>query len=68
MAKKKHLRMLKEALKRGNIGIWNRWREDNPGVAPSLRKAKLKGAVLKGANLRKADLREASILAICTYD
>ncbi len=66
MANEEHLRILK----RGAY-VWNRWREENPGIEPDLFEAdlfgadlsgaKLSGAKLSGADLRGADLRGANL-------
>jgi uncharacterized protein YjbI with pentapeptide repeats len=56
MADKAHLEIIKQGWK-----TWNRWRRDNPEVAPNLRRGNLVGADLSGANLREADLRGANL-------
>jgi hypothetical protein len=47
-------------LRRGTA-IWNKWREQNPGVIPDLWEADLHGANLSEANLFHANLREANL-------
>ena len=54
MADEENLNILEEG-----VGVWNRWREENPDVRPSLRGADLYQADLREANLRGADLRRA---------
>jgi Pentapeptide repeats (8 copies)/TIR domain len=66
MANEEHLSILKKGFE-----IWNRWRIDNLGVQPDLRKAYLSGetlsradfsgAYLSGANLISADLSGADL-------
>jgi len=61
MANEKHLNILKQG-----VETWNRWREENPGMRPYLRKADLfraylGGADLSGVDLSGADLREANL-------
>jgi len=56
MANPEHLEILKQGVEQ-----WNRWREDNPDVAPDLRYADLRAANLCGAHLRKADLSSADL-------
>ncbi len=53
------------------IGVWNRWRDENPDIAPDLsgadlnaglyRSGKLFGANLKGTDFRKSNMREADL-------
>ena len=53
------------------VGVWNKWRDENPGVAPDLSGAKLSkglhtkrklfGANLAGADLSGADMRGAFV-------
>ena len=55
------------------IGNWNRWRDENPDVAPDLsganlsaglyRKGKLFGANLSGTDFRRSNMREADLHA-----
>ena len=54
MADEENLNILEEG-----VGVWNRWREENPDVRLSLRGADLYQADLREANLRGADLRRA---------
>ena len=56
MANPKHLKILKQG-----VEVWNRWREENPAIIPSLASARLEAADLKGANFRGADLRGARL-------
>jgi hypothetical protein len=51
-----HLKILKQGL-----GVWNRWREENPNVRPNLRGADLRGVALDRASLCWADLRGADL-------
>jgi hypothetical protein len=69
MANEEHLAILKKG-----IDVWNKWREENPGVVPDLSHAKLSGASFSGvylsganlirADLSNADLREAYLVAV----
>ncbi len=53
------------------IGVWNRWRDENPDVSPDLsgadlsaglyRKGKLFSANLKGTDFRRSNMREADL-------
>jgi hypothetical protein len=45
-------------LKQG-VEVWNRWREENPGVKPDLQHANFFEANLRGANLSNVDLYAA---------
>lgn len=56
MANTEHLNILK-----GGAENWNKWREENAKVHPSLADVKLQGVNLHGANLRDSDLRGASL-------
>lgn len=66
MANEEHLKILNQG-----VEVWNRWREENPGIKPDLSKADLSGANISGANLIEAnligtnlggaDLREANL-------
>ena len=56
MANKEHLAILEQG-----VEVWNRWREENPGVEPDLIKANLSGAILSEINFNKADLSWADI-------
>ncbi len=51
MAKKEHLKMLKQG-----VDAWNAWRADLPLIGPDLEEADLEGADLEGADLNGADL------------
>ena len=76
MANPEHLAILKDAIDKGDISIWNQWRENNDVARPDLREvdlrranlgeidlnaARLSHANLSGANLSKADLYEADL-------
>ncbi len=57
MANEEHLKILNQG-----IEVWNKWREENPGIKPNLRKANLVKADIRdisGANLSNADLSGA---------
>ena len=61
MAKKEHLRILKQG-----PDAWDKWRERNLDIKPDLSEANLSGANLRetdlgGANLSKADLSRADL-------
>jgi hypothetical protein len=56
MANPEHLAILKDALDKKDIGIWNRWRNQNPTL-----RSDLSGIDLRKANLRKADLSQADL-------
>ena len=56
MANRQHLDTLRQG-----IEVWNRWREQNPGVFPDLSHADLKGMVLRGANLARVNLKGADL-------
>jgi hypothetical protein len=54
------------AILRQGVEVWNKWREENPGVEVDLSNANLKRAnlqkvVLHGANMSSADFSEASL-------
>jgi uncharacterized protein YjbI with pentapeptide repeats len=49
-----------EILKQG-VGVWNRWRVENPDVEIDLSEARLRGTYLRGANLIEAILMEADL-------
>jgi uncharacterized protein YjbI with pentapeptide repeats len=55
MAKKEHLKILKQGVEQ-----WNKWRLEN-AIRPDLSRAKLNGAELKGAKLNGADLSGADL-------
>lgn len=63
MANPEHLKILREALDKNEIEIWNQWRKDNPFMWPDLRQTNLNGAKLRSADLYKVDLRDASLRA-----
>jgi len=56
MAKREHLKKLKEGFE-----IWNKWREDNPGILPDLVKTNLRKADLQKADLSEVDFFEANL-------
>jgi uncharacterized protein YjbI with pentapeptide repeats len=56
MADEEHVALLKQG-----VEGWNKWREENPNVLPTLSWAKLSGADLAGANLSGANLSEADL-------
>ncbi len=56
LGNKEHLKILKQG-----VGVWNRWREENPDVRPDLRGAGLIDANLSDADLGRADLRRADL-------
>ena len=57
MANEEHLEILQKGVEE-----WNRWREQNPEVAPDLREAELAGAHLVRALLDGAHLHDASLV------
>ncbi len=57
MAKRAHLRILKQG-----VNSWNQWRAENPAMTPDLEGANLFDANLRGANLRGANLLAADFL------
>ena len=66
MANEEHLKLLKEAIEKKDIEIWNEWRKENLNVTPDRNRADLSGAMLIGAdlfgaNLSAADLRGANL-------
>ena len=73
MAKKKHLKILKQGVK-----AWNAWRKENPDIEPDLRdavlgavaliRANLSGADLSGANLRRANLSRANLIGANLFE
>jgi hypothetical protein len=56
MANPEHL----EILMRG-VEVWNKWRNENPDVVPSLRHADFQGKELDGVDLKWADLKQADL-------
>jgi len=59
MANEEHLNILKQG-----VEVWNRWRQENPGIRPDLCQADLSAADLRRvdlhvANLGRADLSQA---------
>lgn len=62
MANSKHLAELKKGIKN-----WNRWRRENPGIIPDLRKADLRGFDLSFINFRDAKLVETRFSGACLH-
>jgi len=56
MANPEHVEILRQGAK-----VWNKWREENPGVMPDIRKAHLRGAMLRGANLFGTNLSSTDL-------
>ena len=56
MANEEHLKILKQG-----VEAWNKWREENPNVQPSLSGVDLRNANLFRANLRNANLSGADL-------
>ncbi len=56
MANVEHLGVLSEG-----VEGWNKWRRENPTIAPDLSRADLSNATLRWASLKGADLSEASL-------
>ena len=56
MANPEHLAILKQG-----VEVWNAWRDKNPGIEPSLRKANLVGKDLQNANFNDTNLRRANL-------
>ena len=56
MANEEHLLILKQG-----VEVWNRWREQNPTVAPDLSGAELIDVDLRRANLTRANLCDANL-------
>jgi Pentapeptide repeats (8 copies) len=46
------------------VEAWNRWRSENPGIAPSLSGVDLRRMNLSGADLREADLSGARLVEV----
>lgn len=68
MANPEHLAIIKEG-----VEVWNRWRQENPGVRPDLSSAELSWAHLaqtnlSGVDLSKGDLRRASFFGARLFD
>lgn len=61
MAKREHLKILKQGVK-----IWNRWREDNPEITPDLSRTEINDLDLEGANLNSANFTNSSI-SLCEF-
>jgi uncharacterized protein YjbI with pentapeptide repeats len=56
MANEEHINILKQG-----VGVWNQWRQENPGVRPDLSQADLSAADLRRADLHVADLGRADL-------
>jgi uncharacterized protein YjbI with pentapeptide repeats len=56
MANKQHLKLLRQG-----VELWNRWRDDNPGIKPDLSKVYLEKVNLLRVNLSEANLYWASL-------
>lgn len=56
MANEEQLEILKNALAKNDIEIWNSWRKTNPNILVNLMSADLRGVDLSQANLRDASL------------
>lgn len=56
MANPEHLKILKQG-----VEVWNRWREENPGIRPDLQKVDFMGEDLRNANLELVNLRRANL-------
>jgi uncharacterized protein YjbI with pentapeptide repeats len=65
MANKEHLALLKEAVEKNDIQIWNQWRqaEENSGIVPDLQDSNLSGMMLSNAGLSDAKLNQANLMA-----
>jgi uncharacterized protein YjbI with pentapeptide repeats len=61
MANADHLRIIKQG-----PGIWNRWRNENPGIEPDLARADLSRLELNEVDLNETDLRK-TILQNTTF-
>lgn len=71
MAQEQHFKLMVEAIRKRDIAIWNKWREEHPDIRPDLsgtdlRRVDLKNAFLQGvifddANLRGTDLSNADL-------
>jgi hypothetical protein len=56
MANEEHLKILKQG-----VGIWNRWREENPDIRPELSGADFRRVDLSGANFSEANISGADL-------
>jgi hypothetical protein len=56
MANEEHLKILKQG-----VEVWNRWREENPGIRPMLSEANFSKADLKRVDFSRADLGFADL-------
>ena len=71
MAQEQHLKLIKEAIQKHDIAIWNNWRQEHPDIRPdlsggdfrrvNLKKAALQGVIFDDANLRGTDLSNADL-------
>jgi len=57
MANEDHLAILKQG-----VGVWNRWRQGNPGIIPDLERADLQGAELRQVDFRRTNLLGAKLM------
>ena len=58
---REQLDVLLYALKKNDIGFWNRWREEHADTKVLLTGAHLSNAALAGVNFNRADLREVDL-------
>jgi hypothetical protein len=56
MANKEHLKILEQG-----VEVWNEWRQENPEIAPNLRKASLYQIDLSFANFNNVNCNEAKL-------
>ncbi len=56
MANEEHVIKIKQG-----VETWNKWREDNPNIAPDLSKADIRGCKLQKINLINANLEETKL-------
>ncbi len=62
MADPEHLRILKEAVDKKDIWMWNQWRLDNPSIEPDLSYASLLKADLSFIGLNSVNLSNVSLM------
>jgi hypothetical protein len=65
---REHLDVLLYALKKNDIGFWNRWREEHGDIKVLLTGAHLSNAVLGEVNFSGVDLREADLSGAALSD